>query len=416
MSGTSKAVSKLPPNPHWAQADAVFQQLSPPALEVESALQNTANAWATMAHSVKTFAAAMRAIPPGDNGGPGDNFVALTLELESQVADPAALSNGLDRVLEAQRLLAEYCAKIRALQELRQKHEKAVTEAQYYREKVEKVRESHSKKKKVTDADLEKRKRNDEKLKSCDELVALTELQFAEGVDYLHRNKAVVFDRVLVGYIVGQSTLFNSNPFRGLSNNVQADFSTMLAAELDKIDLNATVPGASASLAALPPDLAANGDLGVPYPGHPTPLGGAVPAEAGATNSPPAGILCSPNASGGTAGVSSPSVVAYPTTPPAYGGPPPRYPSVGYPAGDAKAASPYDDGLDARLTRVSASPPTSGELAGPPSPLPGLNLQPSAPPPSPPVPQDSNPTQEVQASAPPPSPPVGAHQEELAPL
>eukprot|EP00181_Compsopogon_caeruleus_P004821 CAMPEP_0184678390 /NCGR_PEP_ID=MMETSP0312-20130426/1131_1 /TAXON_ID=31354 /ORGANISM="Compsopogon coeruleus, Strain SAG 36.94" /LENGTH=334 /DNA_ID=CAMNT_0027127097 /DNA_START=1459 /DNA_END=2463 /DNA_ORIENTATION=+ len=242
MVGTSKLKVKKC-SKTWLEADELFSRLELPSLLVEAAIDETLRCWDNLAVASLKFGSAMKGVVElgcEQCDGPIDqaSFPDLLMELQQQLGQ-LQTPRATERMQEAKRLLAKYCEKIRELQNVKQEHAQVSTEAEYYRLKVDAMRESLAKRKKNNDLDSEKLRRNEEKLRTVESRVCELEEIFLSGARTLLEWQGAVWDRVVVGYIIGLSAMMESNPFRGLATSVNADFGALLFPSLDLIAMNA---------------------------------------------------------------------------------------------------------------------------------------------------------------------------------
>lgn len=192
------------------EADHTVEELHRWFPQLQVAVEENEKIWSSVGFNMRTIARTMQKVYAAHHG------IQYTLDhlhaAGEQVTKPAR-----DHSLSAERAhahaeLRTFNDRIRQLRALQSDCVAALKEKEYYHTKVETLRVNEGRKKKVTERDVEKRLRNEQKLSEVEAELRFKWEKLQRELEEVEHSKETVLELVLVSFVHTQQYFFERNP------------------------------------------------------------------------------------------------------------------------------------------------------------------------------------------------------------
>lgn len=201
--------SILETNLHLKDADRTISELQRWFPQLQVGIEENEKAWATLSYNIRTMASNAQEIYK-ENHDIHHTLDALHAAGEHIVKPPATDALQEERVKSFSALRA-FNDTVRDLRALQTSCVAALKNKDYYETKVETMRVNEAKKKKVSDKDVDKRLRNEHKLKQVVGELTFKMDRLERELTSVLQNKERVLEIVLSTYVLSQNYYFGRN-------------------------------------------------------------------------------------------------------------------------------------------------------------------------------------------------------------
>lgn len=191
-------------------ADKVISELQRWFPQLQVAVEENEKTWATLGYNLRTVSATSQEIYSESHAM--QPMLEALLGAGKQVMPPAAGDRLAEERTQSFAELRAFNDAIRELRTLQSECVGALKNKDYYANKVETMRVNESKKKKVTERDVEKRLRNEQKLNEVTSELSYKTDKLQRELDAATERKESVLNLTLHAFIHTQNHYFGRNP------------------------------------------------------------------------------------------------------------------------------------------------------------------------------------------------------------